>query len=165
MSEQKSSPAPARNRSLIAKSNARLAAAQMLYQAMVSGEKIDPDSLLTLYARYVEENNEDPKEALLPAVAADKPLLKRLLTGVCAHDAALTQQVIANLHGNWKLERMGPLMIAILKLALYELDQERKLSEAVIIDEYVTLAHRFVNEEEAGFVQAMLKAAAVELRN
>lgn len=153
------------NRSLLAKSAARLVAVQLLYQKALSGETLTPEKLIARYSAYVEENSNAPKEAGLPPIAPDRKILLKLLSGVDAHDAALTGVVAEHLREGWKLERMSPLLIAILKLAAYELDAERKLATGVIVNEYVTLANRFIGEDEANFVQAALHAMAKKMRD
>lgn len=160
-------PAPKpvkKNTSLQAKSSARLAAAQLLYRVAVTGEAFNAAKLARDYQHYLDENKHAPAEAKLPAIAPNAAYLRKLLEGVGAHAEALEALVDAHLSEKWKRERMSPLLVAILKLGLFELDAHRNLPTGVLVDEYTALAARFVDEEEVSFVHAVMAKAAREMR-
>ena len=138
------------NRSLKEKSAARLAAAQALYQAAITGGKASAEYLPD------DEGRDDVKP--------NAGLLKKLLEGSAAHAAELEPWVEKALTAEWKKERLSPLLLAILRLAVFELAHFRDTKPAIIINEYVTLTGRFFGEAETGFVNAALQAIAAELR-
>lgn len=150
------------NRSLQEKSSARLAAAQLLYKAEMSGEKVKPEKLLREYGAYAQEDNK--KEAAMPQVAASEKYLLTLLTGIAQHTDALEPWLDKLLDRDWKKERMSPLLLAILRLGIFELAHHRNLKPAVIISEYTGLAGRFFADAETGFINAALTRVAGELR-
>ena len=151
-----------RNKSLLAKSAARLAAVQLLYRCNVLREAVSVDPLLEEYEAY---SREDSGKKGLAGAKPHMPTLKSLLNGVEEHQAALDGLIGEILNETWKRERMNPLALIILQLAFYELDAHRQLSEHVIIDEYTTLAQRFLNEEDIGFIHASLKKMGEKLRH
>lgn len=150
------------NRSLQEKSSARLAAAQLLYKAEMSGEKVKPEKLASEYEHYAAEEN--PKEAALPQVPASQKYLVALLSGVAEHQEALEPWLDQTLDRDWKKERMSPLLLAILRLGIFELAHHRNLSSGVIASEYTALAGRFFSEAETGFVNAALTRLASSIR-
>ena len=156
--------APHRNASLVAKSNARLAAAQLLYRLARTHAPLKPEKLAADYADYLEDHKSDPKEAALPQVPPNKAMLRKLLEGIAAHGQALDDVVNAHLDTDWKRERMSPLLLAVLKLGAYELDASRTLATPVLVDEYTALARRFFDEQEVSFVHAALQRIALKLR-
>lgn len=142
------------NRSLKEKSAARLAAAQLVYQAWMNGEAVQPKKLLAHYADYQVEDDVPP----------NKGMLAKLLEGVETHAEALEPLVEKLLTENWKKERMSKLMLAILTLGVFELAHFRETKAGIIISEYVSLAERFFSTAESKFVFAALKQAEGELR-
>ncbi len=138
------------NKSLKEKSAARLAAVQLLYQAAITGGKAS--------AEYLPEA--DGKDDVKP----NATLLKKLLDGVSAHAAEIEPWVEKTPTAEWKKERMSPLMLAIFRLAVFELAHFSDTKPAIIINEYVTLTGRFFGEAETGFVNAALQSIAAELR-
>ncbi len=137
------------NLSLQKKSAARLAAVQCLYQQAMSGRPPKAEDYLS--GRSWGKDT-----------APDAALLRKLLEGMAEHDAALNEQVEQLLTNDWKKERMSPLLLAVLKSALFELRFLQKLPAPVVINEYVTLAARFFDERETAFVNAALNAASHE---
>lgn len=144
------------NRSLREKSAARMAAAQLLYKMSMRGEKLSADALLAEYDTYGEEIADLPP---------NRAFLKKLLAGVAEHGESLEPWVNKALTGEWKKDRMSPLLLAILRLALFELAHFPNVGAPIIVNEYVTLTGRFFSDAEAGFVNASLNRLAGELRS
>jgi transcription antitermination factor NusB len=156
---------PKPNRSLLAKSGARLAAVQVLYQAAVNGESApDADTLMAAYQRYLDDNRENPQEAGVPFVPADLKFLRALLGGVTTFRDTLEPWVERAVAEGKSKERMSPLLLAVLRLAVFELSHFRDRKPGIIINEYVTLTGRFFGEAETGYVNAALNAVAAPLR-
>lgn len=153
------------NSSLTAKSNARMAAVQLLYRAAMNNEPLQPEKLLALYASYIDENKAFAKEAALPHVPANKAYLRKLLEGVTQSYDALNTLINERLGDEWKRERMGHLLLSILTLGAYELDAYRNLSTAVLLNEYTALAQQFCDANEIGFVHGILAKIAQDLRS
>jgi len=142
------------NKSLREKSAARMAAAQMLYANALNGSKPDPARMLQEHDGYLSENKTQPNMALL----------KKLLEGVVTHGNTLEPWIDKALTGDWKKDRMSPLLLAILRLAVFELAEMRQTASPIIVNEYVTLTGQFFGDAETGFMNAVLNALAVELR-
>jgi len=78
-----------------------------------------------------------------------------LVTGVDAHKEEIDSLIRPHLSG-WKLERLGVLERAIMRLATYELLWERDVPAAVVINEAVELAKRYCSDEAAALVNGVL---------
>lgn len=154
-----------KNASLIAKSDARLAAVQLLYRDAMTGGKLSPEKLVAEYKQMRAEGEESIKEARLPKHAPDNALLTQLIAGVKDHRTALTTLITGVLRDDWTLERMGALMEHVLLVAAFELDAKRDRATAVLVDEYTTLANRLLSEDESQFVHAALHRMAAHMRS
>ena len=150
------SPASAKrpNLSLRRKSASRLAAVQCLYRRAVLKDNATPEALIK---EYLAHGND--RELVLPAVPHEG-LLKEIVHGACEHAAEIEKIIAGSLLPTWKMERISPLLMALLQAAIYELRFHPNSKPGIVIDEYATLAAGFFNEAEVGFVHATLHALA-----
>ena len=88
---------------------------------------------------------------------------RRLVVGVETERGRIDSLLGQHVTG-WRLERLGVLERAILRVATYELLVEAEVPVAVVIDEAVNLAKRFCSDEAAGLVNAVLAGIAAEVR-
>lgn len=146
------------NLSLKRKSAARLAAVQCLYRRLVLKDDASPEALIKEYLAH-----ENDRELALPA-APQETLLKEIVHGVCAHAADIDALIASALQPGWKMERISPLLLALLQAAVFELRFAGKAKPAVVINEYATLASGFFDTAEVGFVHACLHALAKEAK-
>jgi N utilization substance protein B len=114
------------------------------------------DAAVALYQREVTGR---PLEELL---ADAKPFTRELAVGADEHLAELDAE-ISRLAKGWALERIAPLQLSLIRVALYELSECDDLPHEVAIDEAVSLAKRYCGAEAPGFVNGILGAAAREL--
>lgn len=152
------------NRSLQEKSSARMAAAQLLYRVAVTGDMLNPDKLIKDYQHYISDSADDKKAAKVPLVAPSPAFLRKLLEGIARHGEQLEPWVDKCLTNDWKKSRISPLLLAILRLAIFELAHFENAKRAVIINEYVTLTAHFFDDAETAFVNAALNSVANELK-
>lgn len=140
------------------RAGARLAAVQALYQMEQTGE-----SARAVIREFMEDRlGFGPDEE--PVEEADPDLFKAVLNATVQHQAAIDAAVLKRLSKGWKLSRLDATTRAILRGAVAELIAHQELSRAVIIDEYVSLAHDFFETSEANFVNAVLDNIARDVR-
>lgn len=98
-----------------------------------------------------------PVEAALERAAAGGvgEYAERLVHGVARELQRVDEVVRSHLTG-WKLERLGTLERAILRVSTYELLVEDEVPKAVVIDQGVELAKRFCSEEAGALVNGVL---------
>jgi len=110
------------------------------------------------FALYQREVTGRPLDDLL---ADAKPFTRELAEGVDVHLAELDAE-IGRLARGWKLDRIAPLELSIMRVALYELRHRDDVPAEVAVDEAVNLAKRYCGTEAPGFVNGILGSAIRE---
>lgn len=139
-----------------ARSAARLAAVQALYQQQMEG---------TAIARLLDEFHqhrlgkpiEDEEYA-----DADIDLFDDIVGGVAARRDEIDGKLVERLAQGWTLARLDKTMLQILRAGSYELIARRDVPKATAINEYVDVAKAFFDDREAKFVNGILDAIARE---
>lgn len=101
-------------------------------------------------------------EIALYAGALDEAQTKYIVTivkGVAENLEALDEQIAAHAKG-WSLSRLSRMTIAILRVALYEMQYVEDVPVGVAINEAVELAKIYDSEETAAFINGILGAVA-----
>lgn len=148
-----------------ARSVARLAAVQALYQMEVSGvgaEAVIREFTEHRFDRAVPlESSED--HATL--AAADEAFFADLVRGVVSNQREIDSAIARRLASGWRLERIDATVRAMLRAGAYELTHRADVPTEVTIDEYVELAKSFFEGPEPGFVNGALDAVAQDVRH
>ncbi|MCA8890766.1 MAG: transcription antitermination factor NusB [Hyphomonas sp.] len=140
------------------RAGARLAAVQALY----SMEQTGKSARETIRAFMEDKLGIGPNEE--PVEEADPDLFKAIVNGVVDNQAAIDKAILKRLASGWKLTRLDATMRALLRAGAAEFIVNQHLSHAVIMDEYVSLAHDFFEESEAKFANAVLDNVGNDLR-
>jgi N utilization substance protein B len=146
-----------------ARSVARLAAVQALYQMEVSGA--GAEAVIREFAEH-RFDRDMPDEAAedMPLASADEGFFADLVRGVVANQREIDAAIARKLAANWRLERIDATVRAILRAGAYELAHRGDVPTEVAIDEYVELAKSFFEGPEPGFVNGALDAVAQDVR-
>lgn len=88
----------------------------------------------------------------------------QIVRGVTSQEDAINTLLERHLSGGWKLNRLGVLERAILRVAAYELLAQKETPVAVVVDEAVNLAKRFCSTEASALVNGILGNVAVDAR-
>ena len=146
-----------------ARSVARLAAVQALYQMEVSSA--GAETVIREFAehRFDRDLAGDPGEDLTLA-SADEAFFADLVRGVVEHQKAVDAAIARRLASGWRLDRLDATARAILRAGAYELSHRPDVPTEVVIDEYVELAKSFFEGPEPGFVNGALDAVAQDVR-
>jgi N utilization substance protein B len=148
-------PAPKRSR---ARSAARLAAVQALYQQEMEGT---PTPLL-LHEFHNHRFGETIDEVTM--IDAEMDFFDDIVRGVTARLAEIDGKITARLAEGWKLERLDRAMRAILRAGTYELIARPDVTVGTVIDEYLDIAHAFFGEKDVKFVNGLLDKVAGDVR-
>ena len=140
------------------RAGARLAAVQALYAMEQTGKSARE----TIRAFMEDKLGIGPDE--MPVEEADPDLFKAIVNGVVEHQAEIDKAILKRLAEGWKLPRLDATMRALLRAGAGEFIIHQHLSHAVILDEYVSLAHDFFEEGEAKFANAVLENVGRDLR-
>ena len=97
---------------------------------------------------------------LAELIAGARPLTRELAEGVDAEREELDETIEAHARG-WTVDRLAPLDLNVLRVALYEIEHELVPFE-VAIDEAVELAKEYCGADAPGFVNGVLGAIVRE---
>ena len=114
------------------------------------------DAVFALYQRQVTER------PLADLLADAKPFTRELAEGTAEHTAEIDAE-IGSLSRGWTLERIAPLDLNIMRVALFEIHHRDDIPAEVAIDEAVGLAQEFCGADAPDFVNGILGAAARQL--
>ncbi len=138
---------------------ARLAAVQALYQMELGGA-----TSAEVIAEFDAGKLPRHSEAAATDSEGDAVLFKALIEAAISRQTTIDRAIARHLSKGWRLERLDAVARAILRAGAAELEQQREIPVAVIIDEYVEIAKSFFDGPEPGFINATLDACAKELR-
>ncbi|MFA7596804.1 MAG: transcription antitermination factor NusB [Novosphingobium sp.] len=149
---------PARQSRAQARSAARLAAVQALYQHEMEATPI---------ARLLDEFHqhrlgEEIDEAQMAEAEVD--FFDDVVKGATARQTEIDNLLEARLAEGWSLKRLDRTMLQILRAGTYELLARADVPTASAISEYVDVAHAFFDAREAKFVNGVLDAVAKAVR-
>lgn len=141
-----------------ARSAARLAAIQALYQREMAGGTV-PGLLHEFHRHRLGQQIEDAQYK-----PADAAFFDDLVAGVAARMGEIDALIAANLATGWALERLDRPLRGLLRAGVYELIARPDVSTTTVIDEYMDVAHAFYDTRETGFVNGLLDAVAKAAR-
>ena len=96
---------------------------------------------------YIENNEITDKNA--------QEYIKDAIFGIEKNKENIVNQIEKNLKKDWKLDRISKIDLAILKLAIYEI-QYKELPFKVVINEAVELAKKYGEDSSKNFVNGVL---------
>ena len=137
--------------------NARVAAAQALYQLDIIGAPVKSVVFEFLNHRFGHEDEPGYMQA-------DEAFFEAIVFGVVEDQASVDALISERLSEKWKLSRLDRTLRAILRSAVWELSRRDDVPAKSVIDEYVRLTTRFFDAKEAGFVNAILDRLARDVR-
>lgn len=141
------------------RSAARLAAVQALYQLELSEEPQAPATVKEFVEHRLGAEIEGDQ-----FVDADSNLFSDVVTGGWDRREEWDNLVTPCLSKDWSLERLEPIVRAIFRAGSYELTARVDVPTAVVINEYLDVAHAFYERTEASFVNGVLDKLAKNIR-
>jgi N utilization substance protein B len=142
-----------------ARSAARLAAVQALYQQEMEGTRM-PTLLDEFHQHRLGATIEDVEYA-----DAEVEFFDDLVKGVDARRDEIDAAIEGKLASGWSLERLDKPMRQILRAGTYELLARIDVPTATVISEYVDVADAFYDKREKGFVNGLLDGVAKAVRS
>ncbi|OYW16079.1 MAG: transcription antitermination factor NusB [Novosphingobium sp. 12-64-8] len=143
---------------LPARSAARLAAVQALYQLEM--ERTELHLLLDEFHQHRLGAEIEDVEYL----PADNDFFDDVVRGVHARRNEIDGLLTEKLAQGWSIARLDRTMLQILRAGAYELLARKDVAVGTIINEYLDVAHAFFDEREAKFVNGILDAIAKGVR-
>ena len=139
-----------------ARSAARLAAVQALYQQQMEG---------TALTKLLDEFHQHRLGAEIEDMQfhdAEVAFFDDIVRGVDARRDEIDMILSSRLSENWTLARLDKTMLQILRAGTYELIARADITKGTAISEYVDVAKAFFDDREAKFVNGVLDAVAKE---
>lgn len=84
-----------------------------------------------------------------------KAYLLDIVNGIKENNFPITKLIEENLRANWQIERISKVSLALLKIAIYEI-QYQHLPYKAIINEVVELAKKYGDENAKQFINGVL---------
>ena len=143
----------------LARSAARLAAVQALYQL---------DMEQPALARLLDEFHQHRLGAEIEDARyaeADTAFFDDVVKGVDARREEIDALICERLAEGWSLARLDRTMLQILRCGAYELIARADVPTGTVIGEYLDVAHAFFDAREAKFVNGVLDAVARAVRS
>jgi transcription antitermination protein NusB len=142
-----------------ARSAARLAAVQALYQQEMEGTAL-PLLLTEFHTHRLGATIDDVEYA-----EAEVSFFDDLVKGVDARREELDTLIASRLAEGWTMERLDRPMRQILRAGAYELIARPDVPLGSVISEYVDVADAFYDKREKGFVNGLLDAIGKGVRS
>ncbi|WP_135466194.1 transcription antitermination factor NusB [Crenalkalicoccus roseus] len=149
------------------RTGARVAAVQALYQSEQTGEPAEV--VIEQFVRHRIGALPGPRgdipgyeEGRVPE--ADVPLFGAIVRRAAREGETLDGLLARHLDKDWPLERLDPVLRALLRAAGAELIGGKEPPARVVINEYLDIAHGFFGGEEPRFANGVLDALARTLR-
>ena len=145
------------------RTGARVAAVQALFQSEASGESAE--TVIDQFVRHrigtlgTDAGFEDGR-----VPQADVPLFSRIVRAAAQHGETIDAAISAQLATGWTLERLDPVLRALLRAAASEFWSAAETPARVVINEYMDIAHGFFDGEEPRFANGMLDSLARQMR-
>jgi transcription antitermination protein NusB len=141
------------------KSAARLAAVQALYLMDFTGDKA---------AATIQDfvNKKMPVDADAPIPTDfDEALFSSIVHNTLERLSDIDQMLSGSLDAKWPLERLEKILKSILRAGAGELLTQTKTETAIIINDYMNVAHSFFAGKEPALVNAVLDNVSKSLRS
>ena len=145
------------------RTGARVAAVQALFQSEAGGESAE--TVIDQFVRHrIGTLNTDAgfEDGRVPQ--ADVPLFSRIVRGAAKDSETIDAAIAGHLSGNWSLERLDPVLRALLRAACAEFWGTADTPARVVINEYMDIAHGFFDGEEPRFANGVLDSLARQMR-
>ena len=146
------------NQRSTARSAARLAAVQALYQRDMEGTPL-PRLLDEFHQHRLGREIEGDTYA-----DAEVPFFDDIVRGVDARGEEIDAALDAKLAEGWSLKRLDKTLLQVLRCGTYELIARADIPTGAVISEYVDVAKAFFDDREAKFANGVLDAVAKEMR-
>jgi N utilization substance protein B len=145
------------------RTGARVAAVQALFQSEQTGESAE--TVADQFIRHrigAGEGAEGFDEGAVPL--AHIPLFEAILRAAAKGAEAGDAEIRVHLNKDWTLERLDPVLRAVLRAAAAELLAAKDPPARVVINEYLDVVRGFLDEDTARFANGVLDAMAHALR-
>ncbi len=144
--------------SVSARTAARVAAVQALYQMDLAGTDLNDVIAEFLRERFTDAGRNETIQG------ADRLFFADILRGVLRLQRDIDPLVDEQLATGWRLVRVDAILRAVLRAGVCELIDRADVPVRVVINEYVNVAHFFFSDDEPRVVNGVLDKIARKVR-
>jgi N utilization substance protein B len=155
----KDKPLAAKSNPISARTAARVAAVQALYQMELSEADLNDVISEFLRDRFEDAASEETIEG------ADRIFFADILRAVLRRQREIDPLVDEQLADGWRLVRVDAILRAALRAGVAELLDRADVPARVVINEYVNVAHFFFAEDEPRVINGVLDKIARRVRS
>ncbi len=134
----------------MSRQNAREAAVRFLYQCDMTGESVS--SAVEGYFQNIQPDDED---VYLPMSDSDIEYMNCLLSGVTDNIEEIDNAISLNSKG-WKINRISRTLMAIMRVAIFEMIHLPDVPVKVSLNEAVEMSKWYDGEEAGAFANGVL---------
>ncbi len=142
----------------MSRQNAREAAVRFLYQCDMTGDA--PCAAVESYFRNVQPDDED---LYIPLSDGDIEYMNSVLSGVSENIDEIDGIISAN-SKEWKINRISKTLMAIMRIAVFEMKFLEDVPAKVSINEAIELAKAYDGEQTGAFVNGILAGVVRQLK-
>lgn len=140
------------------RTRARLGAVQALYQMELADT--DLADILAEYGAGSVARGFDEESS----TRDDFEFFRDIVSGVVREQREIDPRINGCLAEGWRLDRLDSILRAILRAGTFELAHRADIPAAVVINEYLDVAHAFFEDDEPKFVNGVLDRLARQVR-
>lgn len=134
------------------RSTARLGVVQLLFAHQTGEQATNIEDVLKLF----DEQWEKP----------DMHFMQKRFKSACKNSKAIMEYIVGGLQGGWTIERIDPVLYAILFVATDEmLEAAQDTPLEILVKEYADLTADFFDKSETSFVNAYLNDLKLKLKH
>ncbi|MEZ5692082.1 MAG: transcription antitermination factor NusB [Rickettsiales bacterium] len=145
------------NQSLQKKRAARMAAVQCIYEKLAVSSDISPEVQIAELKKHVANNKDEQKLRFGVKLEPNYSLLKDILEGVVKWSGDIEKRIGMVISEKWGAERTSPILVSILRCAIFEMFFYKDTARKIIIDEYSGITGHFFARSEVNFINGALK--------
>lgn len=142
----------------MSRQNAREAAVRFLYQCDMTGDA--PRAAVESYFSNVQPDDED---LYIPLSDGDIEYMNSVLSGVSENIDEIDGIISAN-SKEWKINRISKTLMAIMRIAVFEMMFCEDVPAKVSINEAIELAKAYDGEQTGAFVNGILAGVVRQLK-
>ena len=87
---------------------------------------------------------------------SDLSFSRILIAGTIENIEQIDELIKTHLAKNWTFDRLNKVTLAILRISIFSIINQKEISPSIVIDEAIDLAKQFDSDESFKFINAML---------
>ncbi|MCC8417347.1 MAG: transcription antitermination factor NusB [Rickettsia endosymbiont of Bryobia graminum] len=138
------------------KTIARIAAVQVIYQYNLTDQNQDVNLLMEQIIRFYQDERAASDSTKSIKVRFSISHFELLVKSVIEHLPEIDEIIEKHLSSEWKITNLPILLLALLRVAICELQYFSNVPSKVVINEFTDITSDMLSEKEVAFVNSIL---------